>query len=52
MPTGTMNAQAFREWLLESGSSTGPDVGKIAKENVRATLRAALTEALFVQITA
>ncbi|CBJ27696.1 conserved unknown protein [Ectocarpus siliculosus] len=29
VPTGTMSAQAFREWLLESHTSTGLDVGEL-----------------------
>ena len=34
VPTGTMNAEAFRAWLLDGRSATGPDVGKLATENV------------------
>lgn len=33
IPTGEMSAQAFREWLLESHTSTGLEVGKA--DNVR-----------------
>ncbi|CAM9144546.1 unnamed protein product [Ectocarpus sp. 4 AP-2014] len=29
VPTGNMSAQAFREWLLESHTSTGLDVGEM-----------------------
>ncbi|CAM9637203.1 unnamed protein product [Ectocarpus sp. 6 AP-2014] len=34
VPTGTMSAQAFREWLLESHTSTGLDVGEMNNATV------------------
>lgn len=35
VPTGEMSAQAFREWLLESNTSTGLDVGEVHVDQTR-----------------
>lgn len=34
VPQGEMSPQAFREWLLESNTSTSLDVGRISRRNV------------------
>eukprot|EP00903_Cladosiphon_okamuranus_P005765 g5716.t1 len=41
VPTGEMSAQAFREWLLESHTSTGLDVGEV--DHLRAKVVASFT---------